>query len=344
MSISASALGRMAGLWSVIAAVMLVFYLLNHAFLTGSNLLGLVRSTSTLAIVALGQTLVIISGELDLSIGSTYALAPTVMAVLLVNDHAGIWVALVVALAAGVVVGLVNSFLTVIGKIPSFIVTLGTLSLIAGLAIQVGNSRFFTPASTFPPLPADQVATFNAIGASHPLGVPAQVLWLIGAMVIFGGLRHFSLFGFRLLAIGGNPKAATITKLPVRRYKTIAFVLCGVCAALAGIIDFSFIGSTQASVSGNSLTFPVFAAVIIGGASLSGGSGTVIGTLTGALLLGVLSNGLALVGIGGGYQEIFTGGITIIAVALDRWSSGTPALLRRLRWRPQVAPTNNVER
>jgi ribose/xylose/arabinose/galactoside ABC-type transport system permease subunit len=326
----------MAGLWSVVGAVCLLFYLLNHAFLTGSNLLGLVRATSTLAIMALGQTLVIISGELDLSIGSTYALAPTVMACLWINQRVDVWIALGVALAVGLVIGAVNAFLTVVAKIPSFIVTLGTLTLVEGVAIQVGNSAFFTPAYVSPPLSKGQLTVFNDIGAAHPLGIPAQVLWLIGATVLFATLRHRTLFGFRLLAVGGNAKAAKAARLNVGRYKTVAFVLCGLCAAVAGVIDFSFLGATEATTSGSSLTFPVFAAVIIGGASLGGGSGTVIGTLTGALLLGVLSNGLALNGVAGGYQDVFTGGIIIFAVGLDRWSSSIRPLIHRIR----AAPTS----
>jgi ribose/xylose/arabinose/galactoside ABC-type transport system permease subunit len=328
----ANVIARMSGLWVTIAIVMLVFWSFNQAFLSGPNLLSLVRATSTLAIVALGQTLVIVSGELDLSIGSVYALAPTVMAVLWINDHSGIWVALLGGLFAGVAVGLVNAFLTSAVKIPSFIVTLGTLSLVAGLAQQVGGAKFFTPAFVSPPLPAHELAIFNKIGASSPFGIPAQVLWLIGSSIFFAFLLHLTLYGFRLFAIGGNPTAARVARLPVARYRTIAFVLCGLGAALAGIIDFSFIGATQATVSGSSLTFPVFAAVIIGGASLSGGSGTVLGTLTGALLLGVLSNGLALTGVGGGYQQIFTGAITIAAVALDRWSGRIRAAVSSL-WR-----------
>jgi ribose/xylose/arabinose/galactoside ABC-type transport system permease subunit len=332
-----SALVRVSGLWVTIGCVMIVFYLFNSAFLSGANLLDLVRATSTLAIVALGQTLVIVSGELDLSIGSTYALASTVLAVVWITYEANIWTAIVVALFAGVCVGLVNAFLTVVAKIPSFIVTLGMLSLVAGLTQRIGGSKFFTPAFVEPPIPQSQVSIFEKIGASSPFGIPAQVIWLIFAAVIFGLLLHRSLFGFRLLAIGGNPAAARVARLPVGRYRTVTFVLCATTAALAGIIDFSFIGATQATVSGSSLTFPVFAAVIIGGASLSGGSGTIIGTLSGALLLGVLSNGLALNGVGGGYQLIFTGAITIAAVGLDRWQGSLRSAVGRLSRRSSGA-------
>ena len=301
---SGSALVRVGGLWLTIAGAMAVFYSLNPAFLNGPNLLDLIRATSTLAIVALAQTLVIISGELDLSIGSTYALAPTVVAVVWIDHDTGIWVALVIGLAAGVLVGLVNSALAVYAKIPSFIVTLGMLSLVLGLTQQIGKSRSFTPGFLDPPMPSSQLSVFDAIGASEPFGIPAQVIWLIGATLVFTLLLHRSLFGFRLFAIGGNPNA-TCRAAASRAIPDRTFVVCAAAAALAGIIDFSFIGATQVSTAGSSLTFPVFAAVIIGGASLSGGSGSVLGTLTGALLLGVLSNGLAFNGVGGGYRSSF---------------------------------------
>ena len=134
--------------------------------------------------------------------------------------------------------------------------------------------------------------------------------------VIVGWLLHRSLFGFRLIAIGGNPVAARLARLPVTRYKILAFMLCSMLAAIAGILDFSFIQTTQPNI-GLSYTFPVFAAVIIGGASLAGGKGTMIGTIGGALLLAELQQGLALLSPGPHVQQLFLGFVTIGAVALD---------------------------
>jgi ribose/xylose/arabinose/galactoside ABC-type transport system permease subunit len=139
---------------------------------------------------------------------------------------------------------------------------------------------------------------------------------MLGIAVVVGFLLHRSLFGFRLMAIGGNTEAARLARLPVRRYKILAFILCSILAAIAGILDFSFIQTSQPDI-GLSQTFPVFAAVIIGGASLSGGKGTIIGTLGGALLLAELQIGLALLSPGPHVQQIFLGAVTIIAVGLD---------------------------
>ena len=135
--------------------------------------------------------------------------------------------------------------------------------------------------------------------------------------VIFWVLLHRSLFGFRLLAIGGNPAAAKIARLPVRKYKFVVFMLCSLMAAVAGILDFSYIGSVGPN-SGAAFTFPVFAAVVIGGASLSGGKGTVVGAILGAALLAVLRNGMAIMGVGAFLGLIFVGVVTIGAVTLDR--------------------------
>ncbi len=330
-------LARVGGLWLAICGVGIVFGAINSNFFESANLIDLVRSASSLAIVALGQTLVIIAAEIDLSIGATFAFAPILLGVLWMNEGMNLYLAILLALAGGAAVGLVNAFFTTIVRIPSFVVTLGTLSLVNGITLRIGGAQYFTPEFAETPPPASERSFFHDIGGVEPFGIPAQVWWLAAVAVVFVVLLHFSLFGFRLLAIGGNPDAARVAGLPVRRYRTIAFVICSTMAALAGIVEFSFLGSTQSSTSGSNLTFPVFAAVIIGGASLAGGSGTVIGTLSGALLLTVLSNGLSLIGVGGGAQLVFVGAVTIGAVAIDRWAGHAGQLTTLLR-RPARAP------
>jgi ribose/xylose/arabinose/galactoside ABC-type transport system permease subunit len=142
---------------------------------------------------------------------------------------------------------------------------------------------------------------------------------MAGVALVIGFLLSRSLFGFRLKAIGGNPLAAELARLPIRKYKILAFIMCSVLAALAAMLDFAFIGSVQPN-AGVSLTFPVFAAVIIGGASLSGGRGTAIGTLSGALLLALIANGLALLSAGSYLSNFVSGAVTIAAVVLDRFT------------------------
>jgi ribose/xylose/arabinose/galactoside ABC-type transport system permease subunit len=310
---------RIGGLVVAIAIVWIVFALLNENFLSRLNTLELVRAMSSLAIVALGLTLVIIAGEIDLSLGATYGLVAMSMGTLWI-DGMNVVPALLIGLGIGAAIGLVNGVLTTVVKIPSFIVTLGSMNIVQGLTLWISHARGINPEYADPPVPKGQLDFFRWLGATTlPGDIPIQVAWLVGIAILFMILLHRSVFGFRLTSIGGNVDAARVMRLPVRRYKIIAFVLAGLLAALAGILDFSFLGSTDPS-AGLPLTFPIFAAVIIGGASLAGGRGTVIGTLSGALLLQSLTNGFAILGVGPFVQLIFVGAVTVGAVGLDRLS------------------------
>jgi ribose/xylose/arabinose/galactoside ABC-type transport system permease subunit len=314
------ALLRIAGLLVAIALIMIVFQYENSYFLTQSNLLELVRSMSTLGIVALGETLVIISGEIDLSVGAVYGFCAMALGEMWIN-WVPLWIAFPAALLIGVFLGLVNAFFTEVVGIPSFIATLGMFSFAQGLTYLVSNSQSINPQFATPPVNTGEFNFFHSLsGAQLPFNVPVQILWLVAAAVIMGLLLHRSLFGFRLTAIGGNPEAARLIGLPVRSYKFWVFAISGFCAALGGILDFSFISSTSPGAGINNITFPTFAAVIIGGASLAGGKGTVIGTLAGALLLGTLANGLDLNLVDPFVQLLAVGIVTIAAVTLDRYA------------------------
>jgi len=318
---------RTYGLLIAIIVISLFFYLQNSAFAKPENLLVLLRSMASLGMIAFAQLLVIIAGELDLSVGAVYGLAATTLAVLWLAPNASMrlpfhpelpfLLALALALCVGLGAGWINAFFTTVVKIPSFIATLGMLSIAGGAELLLSNASNFNPAYNVPPADATEVQWFRALGATTlPFGIPVQVGWLALFFVVFWVVRHRTLFGFRLLAIGGNAPASEVNRLPVRRYKFIVFMLCGFMAGLAGILDFSYIGSIGPN-SGAPLTFPVFAAVVIGGASLSGGRGTVFGTLMGAVLLAVLRNGLAIMGVGAFAQLIFVGAVTIGAVTID---------------------------
>jgi ribose/xylose/arabinose/galactoside ABC-type transport system permease subunit len=310
---------RLGGLFVAILLVAAAFYMINSAFLNIDVIISVLRSMSSVAIMALGLTLVIVVGEIDLSFGAMYGLAANSLAVIWILGGVPIYIAIPIAIGIGGLVGVFNGVLTTWLKIPSFIVTLGSYNLLYGLSLYVTNASTFNP--VYPPegypVAPDQLAFFNNLTkqfGSHQFS--AEVFWMIGLALVVGFLLHRSLFGFRLMAIGGNPVAGQLARLPVRKYKILAFVLCGMLAATAGILDFSFIQTTQPDI-GLSQTFPVFAAVIIGGASLSGGKGTVIGTLCGALLLAELQIGLALLSPGPYAQQLFLGFVTIGAVALD---------------------------
>ena len=310
---------RMGGLFLAIIAVAIFMFILKPNSFNVDVGISVLRAMSSVAIMSLGLTLVIVVGEIDLSFGAMYGLGANSLAVLWIVLGIPIYVALPLAVAVGAVVGLFNGALVTWLRIPSFIVTLGSYNLLYGISLWITGTSTFNP--VYPPpgseIPAADLDFFTGLTASvgsHPISL--EVVWMLVLAVLVGLLLHRSLFGFRLMAIGGNPVAARLARLPVDRYKIIAFMLSGMLAAIAGVLDFSFIQTTQPNI-GLSYTFPVFAAVIIGGASLSGGKGTIIGTMCGALLLAELQQGLALLTPGPHVQQLFLGFVTIGAVALD---------------------------
>lgn len=311
------------GLFATVGLLAAVFAIWSGGlFLRVPNLLGLLRYASTLTLIGLGLTLVLVVGEIDLSFANLIGLSSMLTAVSWIVWGWPLWASLTLAFAAAIVVGLFNAFFVTVVKIPSFIATLGSSTLIFGFTLLVSRSKTYNP--TYPPpgtsVNPAELAFFKGLSNQNlPFGLPMQSVWMLVIALGFGFLLSRSVFGFRLKAIGGNEPAALLARLPVRRYKAWAFVICGLMAALSGILDFAFIGSVQPN-SGQGLLFPVFAAVIIGGASLSGGRGSATGTFTGALLLAVIANGLALNATGPFAQQMFLGTVTIGAVVLDQLS------------------------
>lgn len=321
----AAALGvaRVAGLLVSVAILMGIFaWQSDGRFFIIANLLGMLRFMSTLAILAIGLTVVLLVGEIDLSFANLYGLSAMVMAVAWINWGVPVWVAIALGFLVAILVGVFNGVLVTVVGIPSFIATLGSSILVFGFTLYVSDSQRFSPAN--PPrgksVPSGENSFFRGLSNQNlPFDLPMQVVWMVGVALLFGFIISFSVFGFRLKAIGGNAVAARFARLPIKRYKILAFVIVGLTAALASMLDFAFIGSIQPD-AGRQLLFPAFAAVIIGGASLTGGRGTVVGTLSGALLLAVISNGLALIAAGAFLQQMVLGTVTIAAVALDQFT------------------------
>jgi ribose/xylose/arabinose/galactoside ABC-type transport system permease subunit len=229
----------------------------------------------------------------------------------------------VAGLALGVLVGLVNGLIVTRVDIPSFIVTLGTMSIVYGLTLLLSEASSVDPhyPANGVPVPEGEYQLFRAVAASQVVpNLASQIWWFLGTAGLLWVLRHRTIFGFRLTAIGGSVESARTARMKVRTYLVVVFALAGFFAALAGMLEFSFLGSTDPN-GGQNLLFPAFAAVIVGGTSLNGGVGTIGGTVVGTVLLAILNNGLSLIGVGSYAQLIFVGLITIIAVALDRWTT-----------------------
>ncbi|MFN2629885.1 MAG: ABC transporter permease [Gaiellaceae bacterium] len=319
-----STIARIGGVTLAVIIVGAYFSIRTHGqMLQVDNLLGIVRGLSTIAIMGLGLTLVIIAGEIDLSFANVYGLSTNIVAVLWITHAVPVYLAILIAFLAAAAVGLFNAFFTAVVGIPSFIATLGSSTLVFGFTLYIGKTQNLS--AEFPPqgdtVPKSEFHFFsNLSNATLPWKFPEQGLWSLALLVILGFVLGRTLFGFRLKAIGGSRAAAQIARLPVHRYTFVAFVVCACSACLAGLLDFSFIGSAGPN-DGQSYLFPVFAAVIIGGASLAGGKGTAIGTLTGALLLAVLANGFALIAAGPFAQQVLLGTVTIGAVVIDRFTT-----------------------
>ncbi len=318
-------LARLGGVSLAVVIVGVYFSIrTNGQMLVSANLLGILRGMSSIAIMGFGLTTVIIAGEIDLSFAAVYGLSTNIVAVLWITHGVPVYAAILIAFLAAIGVGLFNAFFTAIVKIPSFIATLGSSTLVFGLTLYIGQTQNLS--YQFPPIghivSSSSISFFTNLGnASLPRQFPEQGIWTLALLVVFGFLFSRTLFGFRLRAIGGSRPAAEVARLPTKRYVFMAFVICACTACLAALLDFSFVGSAGPD-DGQSFLFPVFAAVIIGGASLSGGKGSAIGTVTGALLLAELANGFALIASGPFASQLLLGTVTVGAVVIDRFTSG----------------------
>jgi ribose transport system permease protein len=282
-----------------------VFYAPNFASLATANAIG--RITAVVSIMAVGMTMVIMCREIDLSVGALASLSAMVGAILM---RTGIepWLAIPMMLAFGAAVGLINGLIVTRLRIPSFLVTLGMLSILSGTALTLTQSL---------PVPIGNRALGQIMANGTLLGLPAAVWWTAGFALAGIYILHMSVIGRHMAATGGNEAAARFSGIDVDRAKVLAFVICGACAAFAGFMLAARASAGNPSV-GIGLELNVIAAVIIGGTSLFGGRGTVIGSVIGAIFIGILAFGLVVIGLSTTIQEIVKGVVIILAVSLNR--------------------------
>lgn len=292
---------------AVLFLLSVVISILSPYFLSVGNFLNILLATSVIGIIALGMTFVICMGEIDLSVGSVLALA-SVCGVLMVKPLGLPWpTVIVVAVASGGLIGLVNGLLVTKAAIPSFIATLGMLGVARGLGYVLTTERAIYG------LP-DPIVW---LGQGRIYGVPVPILiFILFAVVAHIVLQH-TRFGRHTLFIGDNMVASRVTGLRVDRHKIVVFALSGALAGAAGIVQSGRLNAADPS-SGNFAELAAITAAIIGGANFFGGAGTIIGTVIGALIMGVIQNGLNLLGVEAYYQTIVIGIVLVAAVWLDR--------------------------
>jgi putative xylitol transport system permease protein len=303
------------GILIALAVVCLTLALISENFLSTRNILNVLRQTSINGILAIGMTFVILTRGIDLSVGSVVALGGIVAASFATTSSTGmvvgapypalvaIGVGLLVGMACGGVSGLIVSRF----HVPAFVATLGMLSAARGLTLIYSGGR---------PIPA-LTEEFRWIGTGSVLGIPVPIFLLLGTFAVAHFVLTQTRFGRHIYAVGGNPHAAKVSGLPVRSIRFSVYVIAGALAGLGGMILAARTGSALPQ-AGIAYELDAIAAVVIGGTSLAGGVGRVTGTLIGALLIGVMNNGLDLMGVESYYQQVIKGLLIVAAVMLDR--------------------------
>ncbi len=294
----------------VLAALMLLMAVLSPVFLSVSNFLNILLSTAVFGVLAIGMTFVICSAGIDLSVGAMLALSGVVGAILAANFDLPWPVCVLGCLGAGALAGFVNGFLITAGDIPPFIVTLGMLGVARGVALVLTNGVSIYG------LPPAMVY----IGQGRPFGVPTPVIVLLATTLVAHVLLIHTRFGIYAQVIGDNEVAARAMGVRVARHKVMLYTLSGLLSGLAGLLFAARVNSGEPT-AGISYELTAITATIIGGTNLFGGRGSVVGTLIGALIMGVLQNGLNLLAVRPFYQQIAIGAVLVLAVWLDRINS-----------------------
>lgn len=295
---------------SLIGLVLLciVITIVTPNFLSVSNITNVFTQVSVNAIIAIGMTFVILTGGIDLSVGSTLAISGAVGASI-VKSTGNVFLAIIVAAVIGIAVGLINGLLVSKGKLQAFIVTLATMTIFRGATLV------FTDGTPISKLPEAFVKIGNGKLGFMPIPVIITIIIAIIAVYALSQTR----FGRYLYALGGNEDASRLSVINTDKIKTLVYVVSGFASAIAGVIITSRIGSASPN-AGTGFELDAIAAVVIGGTSLAGGEGTITGTLIGALIIGVLNNGLNLMNVSPFYQSILKGLVILIAVLLDKKS------------------------
>lgn len=295
---------ELAALLIVLVALIVFFWLKSPYFMTSDNIVNVLTAIAVTGIIAIPGTMLLVAGQVDLSVGSGAAFCGVMMATI-AQSHA-IIVGVLVAVGVGVLIGLLNGVLVTVFRVNALIATLGMLAVLRGLTEVRANGGTVT------------LANFSGLGTARPfLSIPIPVLLLIAIVVIAVLVMRYTVFGRSLYAAGSNPVAARLVGVRGSKMIVFAFVASGLGVALSGLIlDSQLSAASPNAATGLELT--VVTAIVLGGASLSGGRGTIQGTVVGLLIIGVLNNGLTLLNVNSFYQQVASGALLIAAVSFDQ--------------------------
>jgi simple sugar transport system permease protein/ribose transport system permease protein len=297
------------GILMVLAVIFVALSIASPSFLIPINLINIVRQTVEIGIMAIGMTFIIIAGEIDLSVGSIFG-ATAMFAAVLFQKGTDPTLTFFFAIAMGSGIGFINGFLSTKAKMPSFIVTLGILQLFRSVAYGISNGRSI---SSFP----DSATNSWVFGFGGNIGIiPVQVIILVAFLVVAHFILKKTKLGFDTYATGGNKKAALLAGINIDRVKMICFIIAGALCSFAGLISIAYLQSVP-TTAGQGREMDVIAAVILGGAALTGGRGSILGTAIGALIMSIIKNGMVLLGVPAFWQTGFIGAVIILAVLLD---------------------------
>lgn len=290
-----------------LCAIFAFLTIFTRSFFTAQNLITVLVQVSVIGIVALGMTLIIISGNIDLSVGSSMAIAGVAAAIFIRDFNIPVFIAVLLAISLSVLVGLMNGFIIAKGKIPAFIVTLGSVSALRGVAMIMANG---IPIGGLP-------QSFNFIGGGKVFGVPMPIIIYFVIIIVTHLILTRTLMGRYAYALGGNETATKLSGIKIDSLKIKIYLFAGLLTGIGGIVLASRIRSGQPNV-GIGYELDAIAACIIGGVSFNGGIGSVFGTVIGTLIMGIINNGLDLLNVQSYYQAIVKGAIVVAAVLIDR--------------------------
>ena len=329
-----------------LALIIVVFSVLSPNFLTVDNLLIMASHVAIFALLSMGQLLVILTGGIDLSVGSTLGFSAVIAGFLLrgvpldvfgVTLYPNVFVSVLIAVLLGGLIGVINGVLVARFKVAPFVATLGMLYVVRGVALLMTNGRTINDISGDEGLGNTGI---EWLGFNRVLGIPVGVLIMAVVALIIALVLARTTFGRWLYATGGNARAAELSGVPVKKVTVWVYVIAGLCSAIAGVILASTLTSASPT-AGNTYELTAIAGVVIGGAALSGGRGTVRGTLLGAFVIGFLSDGLVLVGVSAYWQTVFVGAVIVIAVMLNSLEYGRPRRTKQQTAAPADATTTS---